>query len=269
MKNLIWSVGWGNYGYMLQSLVKSISDCNIDADVIVFCDKNLKYCKTLPMDSNIHLDRLWFWKFDYLQKAASLGYENLIFLDSDHYFVRKPKIEFDEILGDDMWHSFLESPMNSEETRRSDWWGAKGEEMTSIWRVFGVTQKTTYNTNGGFFICKNNFAEKAREVAFAFRDFAKKLNYNFPDEVSISVLSHMFSKNYENRLHYKYTDLWGSEWTGELKDKIPDGTPWKHVEYMTGRESIINPCIVHAMRSKMALIEMGKKIIEQQSVLSS
>lgn len=261
MRNLIWSVAWGNYRYMLQSLVQSMLDCNINADIIVFCDQKLKGCKTIPMDAQIHLDRTWFWKFEYLQKAASLGYENLIFIDSDHYFVRRPSIEFEEVIGEDLWHSFLESPMNSDKTRRSDWWGAKGEEIASIWRVFGVTQKIIYSTNGGFFICKNKFAKAARDTAFSFREFHKKLNYNFPDEVSIAVLSHMFSKNYEDRFHSKYINLWGSEWTGELKDKIPDGKSWKHVEYMTGEESVINPEIVHAMRSKAALADMGKNIL--------
>lgn len=261
MKNLIWSVAWGNYRYMLQSLVQSIVDCNINADIIVFCDQNLKGCKTIPMDNKVHLDQTQFWKFEYLQKVASLGYENLIFIDSDHYFVRKPNISFDETIGEDVWHSFLESPINSGETKRSDWWGARGEEMTSIWRVFGVTQNIVYNTNGGFFICKSKFAKAAKEAAFSFRDFHKKLNYHFPEEVSIAVISHMFSKEYQNRFHHKYLDLWGSEWTGELKDKIPDGKPWKHVEYMTGKESLINPAIVHAMRSKTTLSDMGKNIL--------
>lgn len=263
MKTLIWSVAWGDYRYMLQSLVKSIKQCAIEHDVLVYCDQPLYGCTNKKLDPSIHLDQTQYWKFEYLQRVAQMDYDVLVFIDSDHYFVRKPRIDFHEILNGDSWHSFLESPINSALTVRKDWWSAKNQDMLALWRAFGVTQKTVYNTNGGFWICKKDFAKAAKETVLQFREFQKKSGYNFPEEVGIAVLSHMFSKDYSNRMHHKYTDVWASEWTGALGGKVPNGESWKFIEYMTNNESQLNPAIVHAMRSKNSLVELGKKIMEQ------
>ena len=261
MKTLIWSVAWGDYRYMLQSLVYSMRSCGIDHDILVYCDQPLFGCISKKMEPTINLDQTQYWKFEYLQKVASMDYDVLVFIDSDHYFVRKPPIDFDEILAGDKWHSFLESPLNAPETKRPDWWGAKNADMVTLWRAFGVGQKTVYNTNGGFWICKKEFAKAAKDTVYEFRDLQRKAGYNFPEEVGIGVLSHMFSINYENRLHKYNTDIWASEWVGALKDKVPTGDHWRFIEYMTHKESDVNPAIVHAMRSKTALVELGKKIM--------
>ena len=53
-------------------------------------------------------------------------------------------------------------------------------------------------------------------------------------------------------------DLWASDWTGRFADVLPDGSPWMFVDYFTGKETEVNPAIVHAMRSKPALIAAAK-----------
>ena len=57
-------------------------------------------------------------------------------------------------------------------------------------------------------------------------------------------------------------DIWASEWTGALKDRLPNGSDWEFVEYMTGKKINVNPSIVHAMRSKSALVQSGHQIFE-------
>jgi hypothetical protein len=258
LKTLIWSVAWGDYRYMLQSLVKSMKDVGIEHDVLVYCDEALSGCKNKQMIDSIALDQTQYWKFEYLNKVAEMDYDLFVFIDSDHFFVRKPSLDFHQIIGQDQWHSFLESPINDTSTRRQDWWGLSNPKMVTLWRAFGVNQKTLYNTNGGFWICRKNFAQQARETVTNFREFQRKAGFNFPEEVAIAVLSHMFSADYSARLHKNYMDIWASEWTGALKDIIPNGKPWKFVEYMTNTESVVDPAIVHAMRSKKALVELGK-----------
>jgi hypothetical protein len=44
---------------------------------------------------------------------------------------------------------------------------------------------------------------------------------------------------------------------------MPDGSFWDFQEYMTNERINVNPAIVHAMRSKNALVENGKKIFEE------
>lgn len=262
MKTLVWSVAWGDYRYMMQSLMSSIKDVGVECDLLAFSDQPLSEIVSCEIDKNIELDFKQYWKFHYLEKIKDLDYDVFVFIDSDHYFVRKPSKNFSEIVGEDPWHSFLESPINSLETKRPDWWGVPNATMAELYKGFGVNQKTVYSTNGGFWICKKNFASHAAKVGLMFRDFQKSKGFNLPEEVAIAVLSHMFSKNYENRFHKNYLDIWASEWTGALKDKIPAGSPWIFQEYMTHEQSEVNPAIVHAMRSKQALVEKGKMIFE-------
>ena len=263
MKTLIWSVAWGDYRYMLQSLMDSISSVGIKHDMLTFSDEPLSGVISCETDKSIEMDFKQYWKFHYLRKLSELDYDLFVFIDSDHYFVRKPSKDFSEIIGSDPWHSFLESPINSSDTKRGDWWGVPNESMVKIYRNFGVVQDIVYNTNGGFWMCKKNFLKHASSTGLLFRDYQRNLKLDLPEEVAIAVMSHMFSKDYSSRMHSQYTDLWASEWTGALKDKLPDGSEWVFQEYMTHARSTLNPAIVHAMRSKSALTENGKNIFER------
>jgi hypothetical protein len=248
---------------MLQSLVSSIRSVGIDYDILTFSDEPIDGSISCEMDKSIEMDFKQYWKFKYLSKISRLNYDIFVFIDSDHYFVRKPSKDFSEILGNDPWHSFLESPINSEATRRGDWWGVPNQQMVNLYRDFGVNQRTVYNTNGGFWICKNSFANHASSVASLFNEFQKSKGLNLPEEVLVAILSHMFSFDYTNRLHGRYMDIWASEWTGVLADKVPSGEAWKFQEYMTHVSSSVNPAIVHAMRSKSALVNKGKNIFAE------
>ena len=260
MKTLIWSVAWGDYRYMMQSLMNSIRDVGIEHDLLTFSDEPLTNVISCELDKTIEMDFKQYWKFNYLKKIKELNYDLFVFIDSDHFFVRKPEKDFKDIIGQDSWHSFLESPINSSRTKRQDWWGLANAEMVKLYRDFGVSQNIVYSTNGGFWMCKKEFAQHAAHVGFLFRDFQKSKGLNLPEEVAIAVLSHMFSLNYEDRFHSQYTDIWASEWTGALKDILPNGSPWIFQEYMTNERISVNPAIVHAMRSKQALANVGKQI---------
>jgi hypothetical protein len=264
MSNIIyWSVAWGTHTNMLQALVKSMRANGITERFIAYTDKILENVENRPLDDSIPKDQPQFWKFEYLARhMANEKVEALVFIDADHFFVRAPTHKPLEILGTDPWHSFLESPINSSATRRGDWWSCPNEKLVSLYRRFGVVQKEIRNTNGGFWICRPEFADHARMVAKDFNLFASREGYHFPEEVSISVLSHMFSKDYSLRFGEKWESYWASEWTGQFSDRVPDGTPWRHQSYMTGMQSLVNPAIVHAMRSKNALAALGAPFVK-------
>lgn len=263
MKTLIWSVAWGDYRYMLQSLMSSIRSVGINHDILTFSDEPLHGVISCEKDDNINMDFKQYWKFKYLSKISELDYDLFVFIDSDHYFVRKPNIDFSDMIGDDPWHSFLESPINSPRTKRGDWWGVPNQNMVNLYRDFGVVQDTIYSTNGGFWISKKSFAKHAASVSDLFNSFQKNRGLDLPEEVFIAILSHMFSIDYEKRFHSKYIDVWASEWTGVLANKLPSGEPWDFQEYMTHDRSKVNPAIVHAMRSKDALVRRGKEIFNE------
>lgn len=264
MKTLIWSVAWGDYRYMLQNLVDSIRKTGMEHDILTFTDEPLHGVISCEMDPSIQKDFKQYWKFHYLSKLSELDYDLFVFIDSDHHFVRRPP-EFFEMVGGDPWHSFLESPINSPITRRGDWWGVPNNSMAELYRDFGVTQRTVYSTNGGFWICRREFAKHAASVAFLFRDFQKSRGLDLPEEVVVAILSHLFSMDYSDRFHVRHLETWASEWTGVLADRMPDGEPWAFQEYMTHVKSFVNPAIVHAMRSKNALVASGKRIFEENA----
>ena len=98
MKTLIWSVAWGDYSYMLQSLVNSIRSVGLNTDIMTFTDISLKNCISYDLDKNIELDFKQYWKFRYLSKLQQYDYDLFVFIDSDHYFVRKPNLDFIDII---------------------------------------------------------------------------------------------------------------------------------------------------------------------------
>lgn len=263
MKTLIWSVAWGEYRYMMQSLMDSVRSVGIEHDILTFSDEPLSGVASCEIDKSIEMDFKQYWKFHYLRRVSELDYDLFVFIDSDHYFVRRPPVDFSALVGSDPWHSFLESPINSPATKRPDWWGVQNHSMVEVYRNFGVTQDTVYSTNGGFWMCKREFAKHASNVGLLFRDYQRGLGLDLPEEVAIAVMSHLFSLDYSRRLHQNYMDFWASEWTGVLKDAIPDGSPWEFQEYMTGARSRVNPALVHAMRSKSALVAKGKETFER------
>lgn len=266
---LYWSVAWGSHTNMLQALVKSMRRNGIEDRFVAFTDKVLENVENRPLDESIPKDQPQFWKFEYLARHMSKEQvDALVFIDADHYFVRAPPIDPLTILGPDPWHSFLESPINSPATRRGDWWSCPNEKLVSIYRRFGVSQKEIRNTNGGYWICRPEFSDHARIVAKDFNQFAANEGFRFPEEVSISVLSHMFSKDYSLRFGEKWDTYWASEWTGQFSDRVPDGTPWRHQGYMTGIQSLVNPSIVHAMRSKSALSSIGAPFVKDRAAVA-
>jgi len=92
MKVCYWSISWGQYSYILQSLLKSFKDVGMTEDFHVFSDKELKYVYNHKLIPTIELDQLQFFKFHYLKEVAKLDYDIFVFIDADHFFVRKPDI---------------------------------------------------------------------------------------------------------------------------------------------------------------------------------
>jgi hypothetical protein len=258
-----WSISWGNYDQMCQSLVNSAIQVGIKEDFITFTEKPIENCINYRLDNSIELDQLQFFKFEYLKKQMhKLDYEYFVFIDSDHLFLRHPSIDIDEIMRNSPWHSFLESPLNSQETKRADWWGVPNKLMCGVMKKNGVESLEMRNTNGGFWICHRDFIFRASELAYEFHNSLKNFGHTVPEEVSIGYLSHLMSPNVNDRFAERFTDYWASDWTGIFTDILPQDIPWESTSYMTFEKIPVHPAIIHAMRSKKALIENGQKSLK-------
>ncbi len=256
-----WSISWGDYDYMVQSLVNSFKDVGMEEDFVTFTEKPINNCINYRLDNSINLDKLQFFKFEYLKnKMKQMDYDIFVFIDADHFFVRKPEIKIEDILSDSPWHSFLESPINTTKTQRTDWWGIPNQYLVQSMRFNGVNSAEIRNTNGGFWICTKEFIEQAHFFAYKFHNYLKSNNYTVPEEVSIGYISHLMSPILKDRYLENYKNYWASDWTENFKDVIPVDKEWEYTSYMTFEKIKVKPAIVHAMRSKKALVENGKKI---------
>lgn len=267
MKNKIcyWSISWGDYDYMVQSLVNSFKDVGMKEDFVTFTEKPIKNCINYRLNKNIENDQLQFFKFEYLKQIKEMDYDIFVFIDADHFFVRKPEIEVEDILAGSPWHSFLESPINMPSTQRKDWWSIPNNILVNLMRRSGVMSKEIRNTNGGFWICHKNFANQASHLAYKFHNYLKSFNIIVPEEVSIGYLSHLMSPVLKDRFLENFTNYWASDWTENFKDRLPEDQKWEYTSYMTYEKIEVQPAIVHAMRSKKALIELGKNYISNNT----
>lgn len=254
-----WTISWGDYDYIAQSMINSAREVGIEEDFYAFTEKPINNCSNFRLNKNINLDQLQFFKFEYLKhEIQKLDYDYFVFIDADHYFVRKPEISPLDIIQDSPWHSFLESPINSTKTKRPDWWQVPNHIMETFMRKNGVFSKEIRNSNGGFWICQKEFIDQAAILAYEFHNKLKRYNITVPEEVSIAYLSHLMSPKVEDRFLENFTNYWASDWTENFKDKIPEDREWEYTSYMTYEKIKVRPAIVHAMRSKIVLINKSK-----------
>lgn len=263
-----WSVAWGNHSYMLQSLVDSFHEFNIEGDFLVFSDLEIKGAVNRPLSKDISLDLSnYLFKFDYLKLLKKeTDYDYFIFIDADSLFLKKP--ERDPLFfmqNQNPWFCFLESPINSKKTTRGDWWNVPNEALVYIFREMGVVTEEIRNLNAGYWICHKNFIDQAYSLGMECFEMFKKFGFNVTEEIPMSYITNYIMLEPRFAFHENYFDYWASDWTGEFKDNVPTYSEWTNTSYMTGERTIISPCLIHAMRSKSALIELGKNSTEKDA----
>jgi hypothetical protein len=255
-----WTISWGDYNFMSQSLVNSARDVGIKEDFIVFSNGQLTNCINKELDSNIQLDLSnYMFKFLYLHKLKDYNYDYFVFIDSDSYFVRPPSISPLLFMQDNNpWHCFLESPINAENTNRPDWWGVPVQTLTNMFRNLGVINKEIRNMNAGYWICKKEFIAEACYLGIECYKYFVSNGFRITEEIPMAYISNYISTNPFFHYHEKHINYWASDWIGIFKDIIPFDKPWEYISYMTNERFMVQPALVHAMRSKNALIQKSK-----------
>lgn len=262
MKELCyWSIADGEYSYMLQALVNSYRAVGMKDDFHVFCDRNIEGAITHPIES---FDKSFFWfKFTFLQRfVQQLDYRHYAYIDSDNYFVRKPR-PFLDLLEKSPVHSFLEFDCTLPALRKV-WHACPLPEYVRLMRECGITTKQVYNVNAGFFIVKRDAVDVVCSFAEEFWEHALKQGYVFTEEAPLAYATQMLCEDPEKHLLRDLSDIWCSEWTGHFAGRIPDGKGWMFDNYMTYEPyMMVDPAIVHAIKSKEALIALGKKSLTE------
>lgn len=256
MKNIcFWSVGDNDFAYMLQNLVDTFRGVGMEEDFIAFSDRQIEGAITEivpPFKKD-----LCFFKFDFLKKLAKTDYQYFVFLDADTVFVRKPRVLL-SFMQDTPLHAFLEFDLTYV-TRRKTWWGNPLEVYVELMRECGITSEKIYNVNGGFFIIKREAIDIFCGLADDFWQHAVWKGYKLNDEPLIAYAMQMLCQDPTKHLLENNLDIWASDWLGQFHDRLPDGKKWVFGDYFHDRKFEVNPAIVHALKSKNALIEAGKK----------
>lgn len=260
-----WSVGDGEYAYMLQGLVDSYRMVGMRADFHVFSDKKIRGAET--HQAGMFDKRGCFFKLKFLyEQVKSWDYRYYVYVDADTLFVRKPGPVLDLMQGSPL-HLFCESDCTQFTAKRKEWWGCPLEEYVRLMRNYGVTSERVYNINGGFFIIKREAVDVVCELVFDFARYATQQGYLLPDEPAWAYAMHMLCEDPEKHLLRNHWDVWGSDWEGVFTNHLPKGEAWVFKDYMTHKPHTINPAIVHAIKSKDLLIELGRKSWEKSSPL--
>lgn len=253
-KVCFWSVGDGNYGLMLQNLVHTFRSVGMEEDFVAFSDREIQEAtKTVLLPS--FNPQLYLFKFEFLQWFLKQDYTHIIFLDSDNIFIRKPP-DLVGIMGDSPLFSFFESDCTAPSIRK-EWWGCPLEKYVEMMHACGVIGSKIYNVNGGLFMVKKEAITLVCDLVQDFWTYGLQQGFLMSDEPPLAYATHMLAINTEDHLLIKHFDVWATDWTGQFKDRLPDGHEWIFKDYMNYTPYVVNPAIVHALKSKTALIQQG------------
>lgn len=237
---------------MAETVIQSARNVGVFRDFHVWADRPVP--RAICHDAGSFDKAGCFFKLTYLRNAvATLKYEYFVWFDTDSYFVRQPG-NILRVMGHSPIHIALECDLCRPENKRSDWWGCPNAEFVKLMRQKGVRSNSVFNVNGGLFIVHRDVIPTLFDLTFDFWKYCQSKGYFFNDEPLLAYAMHMLCGNPYAHTLRATSDLWASDWTGSFNDALPDGKPWSFVDYFTEETFTVNPAIVHAMRSKKALI---------------
>ena len=252
-----WSVVDGAYAQMMQAAVNSARQVGVFKDFQVWTDQPIEdaTCHWVEnIDKTLYLFKLRFLR----DEVSRLNYDYFVWLDADNYFVRDPGDLLRLMQGSPV-HSSLESDACVPGNVREDWWGCSLKDYATLMRFMGVRSRAIYNVNAGFWIVHHDVIARLCELAFEFWDLATRAGFEFTEEPPLAYATHMLCGNPYLHTLRQTADVWASDWTGSFDGRLPDGNPWEFVDYFSFDKFQVNPAIVHAIRSKEILCELGAR----------
>ena len=247
-----WSVVDGDYALMARVMVKSARQAGVGTDFHIWTDRPIAGAKCHRAGS--FKKGGCFFKLNFMRdEIRKFKYDYYVWLDTDTYFVRDPG-DILRVLHGSPVHLTLECDLGSPKNRRLEWWHCPNQKLMRLMRDQGVASDRIFNCNGGFWIVHHDVIETVFDLAFDFFHYCEAKGFLFVDEPLLAYAMHRLCPNPEAHTLRATKDVWASDWTGRYRDVLPDGRRWRYKDYFTEEQFLINPAIVHCMRSKQALI---------------
>ena len=250
-----WSVADGEHGKMIRTTVTSARRNGVTEDFHIWSDIDIPGADVHK--SGIFSKEHYLFKFKFLlNEVSKLDYEYFVWLDADNYFVRHPGDGiYDRLLRQNKWFVQLESNCTSKFVKRGDWWGCPIKWYPLLLKYHGVSAKTIYNCNAGFWVVRKEAIQEFYKKTTDFFDFCRNEMelLNFTEEAPLAYVGH-FVDDPELNNFAATQSTWACDWTGWYSNRLPDGKEWDFEDYMSGEKKKVNSAIVHCMRSKDALV---------------
>lgn len=261
-----WSIGDGKHAEMLEAAVYSMLQVKIKENIHVWTDRYIP--GTISHDAGSFNKDHYLFKLDILRNdVKKLFYEYFVFFDADSWFVRHPG-DPTQLCATGPLHVSLESDCTNPDSKRGDWWDCPLNEYVRLMREKGVRSHAVYNCNAGFYVIHRNAIDSFHRLCMEFWNHAQKAGYTFTEEAPMAYAAHMMMADPYLHTLRNTSSMWASDWMAHFDDRIPTDEPWPFYDYMTMEPFTVQPAIVHAMRSKDALVRHGsnpEKIIRQYS----
>jgi len=248
-----WSIGDGKHADMVETAIYSMRQVGITENIHVWSDRKIARAITHDIQ-NPDKDNYMFKLHILNNKVQELLYDYYVFFDADSWFVRNPG-DPTELVATGPLHVSLEADCTDPDAKRADWWGCPLQEYVKLMREKGVRSNKIYNCNAGFFVVHRAAVPAFYRLCIEFWEYAKGKGYTFTEEAPMAYAAHMMMGNPYLHLLSNTSSMWASDWMGHFKDRIPVDEPWNFFDYMTHVPFQVQPAIVHAMRSKQALID--------------
>ncbi len=241
---------------IITTMVKQARAVGVTEDFHVFCNKPVDIPGVInytagPLDITYHTFK-WRLLRDYM---ADLNYEYFVWLDSDTWFTRHPGDLKAQLLRKNMMWCQLESELTSPKNSKPDWWGVKPAQIIELFRDHGAGE-TVWSSNGGMFIVRQDAVKQVVNELEQFHRLCLDSGHKkVHDEFVLAWLGQVkpFVEDPENNTSAMTCNLWSCDWMGRFAHKLPTTETWESVDWLTGESRLVQPAIIHAMRSKDAM----------------
>lgn len=238
---------------MMQSLIASARQCGVKTEFKAYATELVDGAITKVIPQTL-VWRQHMAKVDFVADALK-EFDAAVWLDSDSWFVRDPGDLSLLLRGNPIWVS-MESDLNDPRgwTHVDHWWTMpsppKPGNYLEVMRSLGCSGKKVWCTNGGMWIVSK---DGCQEFVDRITSIWNQMRWRWPamaDEPPLAVVGQTMVTNPELNEFANHSHVWATDWIGNWREKLPDGSEWEYTDWQTGDKSIVNPAIVHNMRGK-------------------